>query len=36
LPFEDYLSKEKITTNPMFLNNSGNFDKNIFKDFYDI
>ena len=35
LPFEDYLTKDKITTNPMFFNDSGNFSKDIFKEYYD-
>jgi len=35
LPFEDYLTKDKITTNPMFFNDSGNFSKDIFKTYYN-
>lgn len=35
LPFSDYLTKEKITTNPMFFDDSGKFSENIFKEFYN-
>lgn len=35
LPFSDYLTKEKITTNPMFFDDSGKFSKDKFKKFYN-